>query len=229
MANRDGLHEAGTIGRGGIASWPRDDQITLLSALLGFVQSDCQSHMLAEQLLKKFGSLPQVMSAPQSRLHEVEGVTPAIVGLLAVTMEAAQKLAKERIGDGRAVLTSWSQLQDYLYLSMAQLQVEQFRILFLDKRNRLIADEVQQTGTLDHTPVYTREVIKRSLEICASALILVHNHPSGDPSPSSADIRVTQEIETVGKPLGITVHDHVVIGRFGCASLRALGFVGRMP
>lgn len=229
MPNRDGFHDAGTVRPGDQSTWPSGDQINLLAALLGPVHGGCRTRVIAEQLVEKFGSLPQVMSAPPSRLHEVEGVTPAMVGMLSVTMEAAQKLAKERIADGRAVLTSWSQLQDYLYLTMAHLQLEQLRILFLDKRNRLIADEVQQTGTLDHTPVYTREVIKRSLELCASALILVHNHPSGDPSPSSADIRITQEIETVGKPLGITVHDHVVIGRFGCASLRGLGFVGRIP
>ncbi len=125
----------------------------------------------------------------------------------------------------RTVLGSWSSVIDYCRASMAFAQVEQFRILFLDKRNSLIADEVQQTGTVDHTPVYPREVLKRALEVSASAIILVHNHPSGDPTPSQADIRMTREIADIGRPLGVLVHDHIIVGRNGHASLKGLKLI----
>jgi DNA repair protein RadC len=119
------------------------------------------------------------------------------------------------------ILSSWTQLLDYFKSQMAYEDIEQFRILFLDKKNKLIADEVQQTGTVDHTPVYPREVIRRSLELSATAIILVHNHPSGDPTPSAADVRMTKEINEVARPLGITLHDHIIIGRTGHVSLRS--------
>jgi DNA repair protein RadC len=125
----------------------------------------------------------------------------------------------------RPVLSSWSAVIDYCRAAMAFAEKEQFRLLFLDKRNALIADEVQQSGTVDHTPVYPREVVKRALELSASALILVHNHPSGDPSPSAADIKMTKEIAEVAKPLGITVHDHIIVGREGHASLKGLRLI----
>jgi DNA repair protein RadC len=125
----------------------------------------------------------------------------------------------------RPVLSSWSALLDYCRAAMAYEMREQFRVIFLDKRNTLIADEVQQTGTVDHTPVYPREVIRRALELSASAIILVHNHPSGDPTPSRADIQMTETIVEVGKPLGIVVHDHLIIGRDGHASFKALGLI----
>jgi DNA repair protein RadC len=114
---------------------------------------------------------------------------------------------------------------DYCRTTMAFADIEQFRLLFLDKRNALIADEVQQSGTIDHTPVYPREVVKRALELSATALILVHNHPSGDPTPSSADIRMTREIIDVAKPLGITIHDHIIVGREGHASFKGLRLI----
>jgi DNA repair protein RadC len=120
------------------------------------------------------------------------------------------------------ILSSWTQLIDYCTAHMAYESIEQFRVLFLDKKNRLIADEVQQTGTVDHTPVDPREVIKRALELSATAVILVHNHPSGDPSPSSADVRMTRQIADIGKSMGITLHDHIIVGKSGHASLRSL-------
>ena len=135
---------------------------------------------------------------------------------------AAQRLARGEVRQ-RHVLSSWTAVLDYCRAAMAFADKEQFRILFLDKRNQLIADEVQQTGTVDHTPVYPREVVKRALELSATAVILVHNHPSGDPTPSRADIDMTKEIATVAKPLGIAVHDHIIVGKDGHASLRGLG------
>ena len=125
----------------------------------------------------------------------------------------------------RPVLASWSAVIDYCRAAMAFSEKEQFRLLFLDKRNALIADEVQQSGTVDHTPVYPREVVKRALELSASALILVHNHPSGDPSPSAADVKMTKEIAEVAKPLGIIIHDHIIVGRDGHASLKGLRLI----
>ena len=125
----------------------------------------------------------------------------------------------------RLVLSSWAQVLDYCRASMGFASKEQFRILFLDKRNQIIADEVQQTGTVDHTPVYPREVVKRALELSATAIILVHNHPSGDPTPSHADIQMTQAIVTVAKPLGIAVHDHIIVGKEGHASLKGLKLI----
>jgi DNA repair protein RadC len=226
MLNEFGLRDASSISVGAGTSWPTDDQVRLLSRLLRPTQGTRRSRQLADQLMERFGSVPAVLAASPRRLMEVKGIGPATIRLLFATLETAQKLARERLGDNRPLLASSSQLEEYLRLMMAHLPIEQFRVLFLDKRNRLMADEVQQIGTVDHTPVYPREVIKRSLELGASALILAHNHPSGDPSPSSSDIRMTREIETVAKPLGITVHDHVVIGRFGLVSLRKLGVMG---
>ncbi len=125
----------------------------------------------------------------------------------------------------KTVLGSWSQVIDYCRSAMAFETREQFRILFLDKRNGLIADEVQQTGTVDHTPVYPREIVKRALELSASAIILVHNHPSGDPTPSTADIQMTRQIVDIARPLGIQVHDHIIVGRDGHASFKGLQLI----
>jgi len=141
---------------------------------------------------------------------------------LKIIQAAAQRFAKDRMTPDMPILSSWSALLDYCTTQMAFNNVEQFRILFLDKKNRLIADEVQQTGTVDHTPVYPREVIKRALELSATALILVHNHPSGDPTPSSADVQMTRQINDIARPLGITVHDHIIIGKAAHASMRGL-------
>jgi len=179
---------------------------------------------LAKALLKQFGSLSETLAASPARLKEVDGVGEAVIAELKLIKAFAERLAAEAVRK-RPVLTSWSALLDYCRTAMAFQEREQFRILFLDKKNALIADEVQGTGTVDHTPVYPREVIRRALELSATAIILVHNHPSGDPTPSRADIQMTQMVVDVGKPLGITVHDHLVIGRDGHASFRALGLI----
>ena len=179
---------------------------------------------LAKALLKRFGSLSEVLAAPPQRLKEVAGAGDAVVGELKLIKAFAERVAAEAVRK-RPVLASWSALLEYCRATMAFEEREQFRILFLDKRNALIADEVQQTGTVDHTPVYPREVMRRALELSATAIILVHNHPSGDPTPSRADIQMTETIVEVGKPLGITIHDHLIIGRDGHASFRGLGLI----
>lgn len=176
---------------------------------------------LAKALLKKFGSFAEVVHAPVARLREVEGVKDASINQLKLLAAAASRIAKGEI-KGSIALSSWNDVIDYCRTSMAFADKEQFRLLFLDKRNQLIADEVQQTGTVDHTPVYPREVVKRALELSATAIVLVHNHPSGDPTPSRADIEMTKEIVETGKRLGITVHDHIIIGKKGHASMKGL-------
>ena len=179
---------------------------------------------IAKALLKRFGSLAEVLAAPPPRLKEVDGVGDAVISELKLIKAFAERVAGEAVRK-RTVLASWSALLDYCRTAMAYEEREQFRILFLDKKNQLLADEVQQTGTVDHTPVYPREVIRRALELSATAVILVHNHPSGDPTPSRADIQMTQTIVEVGKPLGIAVHDHLIIGREGHVSFRATGLI----
>ncbi len=180
---------------------------------------------LAKALLREFGSFSGVFNASAARLERVEGLGEASVAHLKVIQAVATRFGRDRIDSEKPILSSWTQLIEYCHSQMAFEAIEQFRILFLDKKNRLIADEVQQTGTVDHTPVYPREVIKRSLELSATALILVHNHPSGDPAPSSADIRMTREIADIAKPLGIVLHDHIIIGKSGHASLRGLKLI----
>ena len=177
---------------------------------------------LAKSLLKRFGSFSAVLAAPPERLAEFAGLGDVTVTHLRVFQAAAQRFGRDRIVADQPILSSWSALIDYCRSAMAFEDIEQFRVLFLDKRNRLIADEVQQTGTVDHTPVYPREVIKRALELSATALILVHNHPSGDPTPSSADVQMTRQIHDIAKPLGISLHDHVIIGKAGHASLKGM-------
>ncbi len=179
---------------------------------------------LAKALLARFGSFAEVIAAPRARLLEVQGVGESVVNHLKIVEAAAQRLAKTKVM-GRAVLSSWSALLDYCTAAMARSPNEEFRVLFLDRKNVLIADEVQTKGTVDHAPVYPREIVKRALEFSASFLILAHNHPSGDPTPSKADIAMTREITAAAKALGITVHDHLVIGRAGHSSFKALGLL----
>ena len=176
---------------------------------------------VAKDLLRRFGSFAEVLAAPPALLSEVDGVGESVVTDLKIVEAAARRFAKGAVAR-RPVLSSWTSVIDYCRTAMAFSEKEQFRLLFLDRRNALIADEVQQSGTIDHTPVYPREVVKRALELSASAVILVHNHPSGDPTPSSADIKMTREIVDVAKPLGIVVHDHIIVGREGHASLKGL-------
>ncbi|MDO9564181.1 MAG: DNA repair protein RadC [Bradyrhizobium sp.] len=179
---------------------------------------------LAKALLKKFGSFAEVIHAPETRLREVDGIGDASITQLKVMAAAASRVAKGEIKRSVA-LSSWNDVIGYCRTGMAFADREQFRILFLDKRNQLISDEVQQTGTVDHTPVYPREVIKRALELSATALILVHNHPSGDPTPSQADIQMTKAIVDIASPLGISVHDHIIVGKNGHASLKGMRLI----
>jgi len=179
---------------------------------------------LAKELIQRFGSFAEVLGAPASRLTEVKGVGDGVALDLKIVEAALKRMAKGAVGK-RPVLSSWSSVLDYCRMAMAFAEREQFRILFLDKKNMLIADEVQQTGTVDHTPVYPREVMRRALELSASAIILVHNHPSGDPTPSGADMRMTRELVDIAKPLGIAIHDHIIVGRDGHASFRSLGLI----
>jgi DNA repair protein RadC len=179
---------------------------------------------LAKALLSKFESFAEVVAAPRERLLEVKGVGENVTLQLKVIEAAALRLSKTKIL-GRPALSSWQALLDYCTAAMARNSQEEFRILFLDRKNALIADEVQGQGTVDHTPVYPREIVKRALELSASAIVLVHNHPSGDPTPSRADIEMTREIAAAAKALRITVHDHLIVGRGGTASFKSLGLI----
>jgi DNA repair protein RadC len=196
----------------------------LLEMVLFAAQPRRDMKPLAKTLLKKFGSFAEVIHAPEPRLREVDGIGDASINQLKLIAAAASRIAKGQLQQ-RAMLSSWNDVIDYCRTSMAFADKEQFRILFLDKRNQLIADEVQQTGTVDHTPVYPREVIKRALELSATAIILVHNHPSGDPTPSSADIQMTRAIIDIASPLGISVHDHIIVGKNGHASMKGLKLI----
>jgi DNA repair protein RadC len=179
---------------------------------------------LAKALIARFGSFAEVIAAPAPRLREIDGLGEAAIAELKIIEAAARRLARGTLRR-RKQLSSFSDVLDYCRTTMALAEREEFRILFLDKRNCLIADEVQGRGTVDHTPVYPREVVRRALELAATAIILVHNHPSGDPTPSSADIRVTQNIMAVAEPLGIIVHDHLIVGREGHASFKGLRLI----
>ena len=179
---------------------------------------------LAKALIAKFGSFAEVVSATRPRLREIEGLGEAAIAEIKIVQAAANRLARGEVKK-RTVLSSWSAVLDYCRTTMAFADKEQFRVLFLDKRNQVIADEVQQTGTVDHTPVYPREVVKRALELSATAVILVHNHPSGDPTPSRADIQMTQSIVEIAKPLAISVHDHIIVGKEGHASFKGLKLI----
>jgi DNA repair protein RadC len=179
---------------------------------------------LAKTLVARFGSFAEVIAAPRERILEVEGMSEGAATQLKIVEAAALRLSKTRVL-GRPVLSSWAALIDYCAAAMARSPTEEFRVLFLDRKNALIADEVQSTGTVDHTPVYPREIVKRALELGASALILAHNHPSGDPSPSRADIEMTRDVVDAAKALKIAVHDHVIVGRSGHSSFKALGLL----
>jgi DNA repair protein RadC len=178
---------------------------------------------LAKALIDRFGGFPEVLSAEPDALRAA-GLREGAVALVKSVREAALRLARAELRE-RPLLGSWDRLIDYCTANIAYSMVEEFHLLFLDRKNVLIAHERQQRGTVDHTPVYTREVVKRALELGASALILVHNHPSGDPTPSKADIAVTRDIVKAAAPLGVTVHDHVIIGRGRHTSLRDLGML----
>lgn len=179
---------------------------------------------LAKALLNRFGSFAEVINAPEERLRELTGVGDRVIDELKLVRAAALRLLRGEVM-GRRVLGSWQTVIDYSKAAQGFDHKEQLRILFLDKRNQLIADEVQQEGTVDHTPVYVREIVKRALELSATAIILVHNHPSGDPAPSRADVDMTKQIIEAARPLGVTVHDHIIVGRSGHASLKGLRLI----
>jgi DNA repair protein RadC len=196
----------------------------LLELLLTFAIPRSDVKPLAKQLIARFGSFAEVIAADPQRLMEVKGVKQnTAVALVAVRAAAARMLKGELVA--RPLLGSFDAVVDYCRAAMAFHATEQFRVLFLDKKNRLLADEVQQRGTVDHTPVYPREVVKRAIELGATALILVHNHPSGDPTPSRADIAMTKEVVAAAKTVDIVVHDHLVVARTGHASLRNLNMM----
>jgi len=179
---------------------------------------------LARRLLDTFGDLAAAVSAPPARLSRVEGVGEAVIMELKLAEAMATRLSRARVMN-RPVISSWQALLDYCHTAMAHRETEHFRVLFLDRKNALIGDEEQGRGTVDHVPVYPREVLRRALELNASALILVHNHPSGDPTPSAADIAMTEQIQAAAQALSITLHDHLIIGKSRESSFRALGLL----
>ncbi|MEO1207818.1 MAG: DNA repair protein RadC [Pseudomonadota bacterium] len=199
-----------------------DYELLELVLFAAFRQGDTKP--IAKELLAKFKSFAGVINAPPERLLEVKGIGDAAISHLKIIQAAALRVTKTEITD-KPLLTSWSQVLDYIRAAQAYENAEVFRILFLDKKNRLIADEVQGRGTVDHTPVYIREVVKRALDLSATAMILVHNHPSGDPTPSQTDIDMTKMIMSAGKPLGVVIHDHVIVGREGHFSMRSQGLL----
>jgi DNA repair protein RadC len=193
----------------------------LLELLLFRLIPRADTKPIAKALLARFGTLAEVLGASSLLLQEIKGIGPAVALDLKIVAAAAQRMIRSEI-KGREVLSSWAQVLDYCRAAMAFEEREQFRILFLDKKNALIADEIHQRGTIDHTPAYPREVMKRALELSAAAIILVHNHPSGDPTPSRADIDMTKTIAEMGKSMGVIVHDHIIIGKKGHASMKGL-------
>ena len=200
----------------------QDYELMELVLFRAIPRRDCKP--LAKELISRFGSFAEAISAPPERLREVPGIGEAAVREMKIVQAAAVKLTGESTR-GKMVFHGWNDLLKYCRAAMAYAEREEFRVLFLDNKNRLIADEVQQRGTIDHTPVYPREVVKRALELGAASIILAHNHPSGDPTPSRADIEMTKQIIEAARPLGIRVHDHVIIARDGHSSMRGLGLI----
>ncbi|MDP5086765.1 MAG: DNA repair protein RadC [Yoonia sp.] len=208
---------------GGAAALP-DYELLELVLFRAIPQKDVKP--LAHKLITTFGDFNQVLSASPAQLRTMDGIGEAVIIELKVVEAAAHRLSRAKVMR-RHVVSSWDALLDYCHTTMAHRATEQFRILFLDTKNTVIADEEQAQGTVDHVPVYPREVVKRALELNASALILVHNHPSGDPTPSDADIQMTQQIDAAANALGIRVHDHLIIGKSNETSFRAQGLFDR--
>ncbi len=217
VGHRDRLRERALAG--GLSALP-DYEILELCLFRSIPRGDVKP--LAKQLLARFGSLAGVFGATPEELKTLKGVGEALALDLKLVQEAALRTARAEVAR-RPVISSWSALIAYVKTALAHEAREQFRVLFLDKKNQLIADEVMNRGTVDHAPVYPREVVRRALELSASAVILVHNHPSGDPTPSAADIDMTRQVVDAGRALRIAVHDHLIAGRDGVASLKALG------
>jgi len=217
LGHRERLRERAL--KGGLEALP-DYELLELYLFRTFPRGDIKP--LAKALLARFGSLTGVLSASPEELKTVTGVGETAAVDLKLLHEATLRLARQTV-QKRTVISSWSALLGYVRVALANEAREQFRVLFLDKKNQLIADEVMNHGTVDHAPVYPREVMRRALELSASSVILVHNHPSGDPTPSPADIDMTKQIVEAGRSLRISVHDHLVVGREGVASFKALG------
>ena len=219
LGHRERLRER--FSQGGADAMP-DYELLELMLFRAIPRQDTKP--IAKALIARFGSFGDVLAAPAARLKEVQGVGDKVAFELKLIQAASVRMARNTVLS-KPALTSWTALIEYCTAAMAYDDREQFRLLFLDRKNLLIADEVQQRGTVDHTPVYPREVIKRALELSASAIILVHNHPSGDPTPSQADIDMTRQIVDAASKLTITVHDHIIIGRSGHTSFRALKLI----
>ncbi len=196
----------------------------MLELVLFLAKPRAEVKPLAKALITRFGSFADVISADVKELVAVKGVGENTAVALKTIRAAAIRLAREQVMN-QPVITSWQKLLDYCRASLAFAKTEEFRVLFLDRKNVLIADEMQQTGTVDHTPVYPREVVKRALDLGASAIIMVHNHPSGDPTPSKGDIEMTKEVREACEKLGISLHDHLIIGKSGHASFKSLGLL----
>jgi len=217
--HRERLRERAT--GGGLPALP-DYEVLELFLFRSIPRGDVKP--LAKQLLARFGSLGGVLGATAEELRTVAGVGEGVALDLKLLHEAALRTAKEQVAR-RPVISSWNALLAYVKAALAHEAREQFRVLFLDKKNQLIADEIMNRGTVDHAPVYPREVVRRALELSASALILVHNHPGGDPAPSVADIDMTKQVVEAARALRISVHDHLVVARHGTASFKALGLI----
>lgn len=179
---------------------------------------------LAKSMIDTFGDLAGVLAAEPRSLATVEGLGETSIVGLKLVQHAAVRMLRQDLEEAH-VLSSWQAVLDYCRAAMGREKIEQFRLLFLDNRNRLMADEVQQQGTVDHTPLYPREVVKRALELNASALIMVHNHPSGDPTPSKADIAMTKAVRDALSKIDIKLHDHIIIAKSEVRSLRSDGFI----
>ena len=199
-----------------------DDELLDMVLSLALPRRDTKA--IARRLLARFGSPAAVLSASPAELRRIEGLCEVGVGALKTVVAAALQLVRGEVIN-QPVLGNWDRLMDYLNAVLAREKIEQFRVLFLDKRNRLLADEAQGRGTVDHTPVYPREVVKRALELHATAIILVHNHPSGDPTPSREDIDMTREVKAAAAALDVVLHDHIVVGNGRWTSFRREGLL----
>ena len=206
------------VGQAGFADYE------LLELLLFQVIPRTDTKPLAKQLLKEFGGLLGVFSAPEFSLLKIKGIGASVVHLLKLVHTLMGRSLQDDI-QGKNVLQSWNQVIDYCTTTMSFSQSEQLRVLYLDQKNQILGDEIQQTGTVNHTPIYPREIMKKALEVGATSLILVHNHPSGDPTPSKADIDLTLKIQRIGNDLGITLHDHIIIGKGRHSSLKSMGII----
>lgn len=196
----------------------------LLEMLLFLAQPRGDTKPLAKSLLQRFKTMPGVLAASPVELLRMDGVGEAAVAAIKIARQVGVRMARLEVMD-KPVLSTWDKVISYCHAKLAHEATERFHILFLDTQSALIADEQHQKGTVDRTPIYPREVVKRALELNASAIVMVHNHPAGDPTPSRADVEITREMVAAGQPLGISVHDHIIIGRTGHASFKALGLI----